>query len=1038
MSTVEIVAILTLALLASSWALAQDARTNLAPNPSFEDGDEFGPAEWETRPAPGSTSRFEWVEGVAHSGERSIFIESDAEYQVADRWRAGFDRTIGLKPGTEATMSAWVKTEAAEGFAQVQVYVMGPAPPGESGPAILAQPVGGRVTGTTDWTEVSLTFTVPEGPSYVMPYVGIRGAGRAWFDDVRLEGVPAPPLPPGSTYEPHHFEELVNFERAERGGRSVLQVPTGSGEVRGVASVPFYDPSARWDVTLTYFDEPDGASTFRLLINDEEVGRVVADGVQGETDAAQEVREHTFEGLDIEHLSKITVVGESDGQEYARLVNLQFRPVGEFQGEPVPEDQLQSPNNLRVYQSPYEREQAGRGLARQVGRWESEDFMAVQREMEALETSEEVRAWQERVRASLPEIFGRWTGESGSPLNPQTVGRIELDYCTIEKVIIESEPGLYVPLHVYVPKGKPLPAPGICITIGHAGPGKQYHLYHEFGLGLAEKGYVAVALDPLGQGERTYWHEPPEELGARGGPVGQHHYELRRGFLVGRSLSGLRTRDTVRVVDYMLTRDEIIDPERIGVGGNSGGGQMALLTAACHPAVKVCCAAHPGGSCENTYYRGKRDQDRMVMSLIPPRALIWIVGEDSGEEHHLIRESWLEPLYEIFGAADAQKFEWVAGVHNLEQPKREAAYEWLNHWFGIDAGRAEGSIEHLDEEELWCTETGLVETSIGGVMPWDLDTRLMREMAPERPAPLADVDAAARFISERRAAVLQKVGLGLDDERRAPRIREAGGFDHPDLSVRKVAITTEPRLEAPALIIEPKSGASGPTVIHSSGAGKPRRFDGGALPWRLALAGRRVVSVDVRGKGELDIEGGEVSRVVEYDRIQWQRDGYAISYAGAGRTMMGARALDLIRVMDALDFEAGETGSYELVGEGIGGAWALIAALADERVTGVTTVGTLGSWQRLMESKWNALREYFWVPRALDTFDLSDLPALTRGASVAVVNPVDEMLHPLSAEDAVEDFAWARAWSGDRLRVECSRAPEDLTSIIRQPGGILR
>ncbi|GEM_PF-2217405 len=1010
---------LTMLLLATSLASGQVLPPSLAPNSSFEEGDGFGPEGWEARPAPGSTSRFEWAEGVAHTGSRSLSIESDGVYSVADRWRAGMDCSIGLQPGTEATLTAWVKTEGVQGSAHLQVYVMGPAGPGSTDATILAQPTGGDVTGTTDWTEVSLILTVPPGPSYVMPYLGLKGAGRAWFDDVRLVGVPAVPVSPSVAYEVRDFEEISNYEVAARGTLTVLQVPPGSPDSRGEASIPFSEATARWDVTLRYADEPDGASTFRLLVNDREIGSFVADGVEGETDAATEIRDHTFEGVDIQHNSRVTVVGEKDAGEAARFVSLSFRPVGPFEGELLPQETLGQPDNLRVYQRQQERYDASQMLRRQVAQMEAADFASVEREIEALTTREELLAYQARVRAALPQIFGRWTGESGSDLNPQVVGRIDLDYCTIEKVIIESEPGLYVPLHVYIPKNKPLPAPGVCITMGHSAQGKQYHLYHEFGLGLAEKGYVAVAFDPLGQGERIYWSSPPEELGAGGGPVGQHHYELRHAFLVGRSLSGLRTRDGVRVVDYMLTRGDIIDPERIGVGGNSGGGQMALLIAACHPAVKVCCAAHPGGSCENTYYLSKREDDRRLMSLIPPRALIWIVGEDSGESHHLQREAWLKPLYEIFGQPEAQKFEWVAGVHNLEQPKREAAYEWLNQWFGIDAGRAEGPIQPLGERDLWCTGTGRVETSIGGVMPWDLDTRLMREMAPERPAPMADPGQREAFIAQRRVAVLAKLGLQLEDQRPQPRIRNAGEFTHPDLTVRKVRIATEPGMEVAALIIEPRAGASGRTIIHAAEGGKPATFDASALPWSLALEGRRVVSVDVRGRGELDIERGAATRVAEYDAIQWQRDGFAIAYAGAGRTIMGARALDLIRVMDALDGEAGAAQSYELIGEGLGGTWVLAAAAADPRVERVTTIGTLSSWARLIETKWNALRDYFWVPRALDTFDLSDLPILAHG-EVRIVNPVDAMLHPLSVDDAADDFAWAENWCGERLTLQCN------------------
>ena len=976
---------------------------NLLPNPSFERGDSRGPVSWETRPAPGSTSRFEWARGVARTGERSLLIESAAEYTVADRWRTGHLRDLGLAPGSEATFSAWVRTEGVEGSAHLQLYAIG------IGGEILAQPTGGSVTGDSDWTRVSVTISAPAEPCYVMAYLGLKGAGRAWFDDVELIGVRGPGLPGDmdeTTYLPMHFEELDGYQVAPRGARTVLQT-VGEG-MRSSATAPFYEATARWDVTLRYLDEPDGASTFRLLVNGREVGSIVADAVEGETDAAEEERAATFPAVDIQRHSRVTIVGEADAGERARIIALEFAPVGQFQGELLPDEQLPAPNNLRVYQGPRERQQATRMLAQVVGRREAADSALVAQEIEALRTPEQVRAWQQGVRARLPEIFGRWTGESGSPLNPRVVGTIELDYCTIEKVIIESEPGLYVPLNVYIPKGHPLPAPGICITIGHAAEGKGYHLYHEFGLGLAQKGYVAVALDPLGQGERTYWADPPEELAPVGGPVGQHHQELRRGFLVGRSLSGLRTRDCVRVIDYMLTRPEI-DPERIGVGGNSGGGQMALLAAACHPAVRVCAAAHPGGSCENTYFLGKSEFDRQVISLIPPRPLIWIVGDQSGETHHENRFRWLQPLYEVFGAQDAHKFECVEGVHNLERPKREAAYEWFHRWLGMEGVRAEGEIEALPAEELWCTDTGLVETSLGGLLPWTLDTRLMREMAPERPEPAA---GQASFRLQRGREVLARLGLDIDADRPAPAWRNAGSYAHEGLSVRKLAIESDEGIEVAALIIEPAGGAAGPTILHTSEAGKPATFDEAALPFALALRGHRVVSVDVRGTGELDIEGGAFTRTSEYDRIQWQRDGYAISAAGGGRPMMGARAWDLVRVMDHLDAEAGARGGYVLVGEGEGGTWAMAAALADERDVGVATVGTLASWRLIIENKWHALRGYFWVPRAPDSFDLPDLPALLAPEPVAILDPADEMLHPLPESAARAEFAWALATYG--------------------------
>ena len=56
----------------------------------------------------------------------------------------------------------------------------------------------------------------------------------------------------------------------------------------------------------------------------------------------------------------------------------------------------------------------------------------------------------------------------------------------------------------------------------------------------------------------------------------QHHMLGRPSFLVGRTLAGYRTWDLIRAVDYLASRPEV-DPDTLGVTGNSGGGIMSLL-----------------------------------------------------------------------------------------------------------------------------------------------------------------------------------------------------------------------------------------------------------------------------------------------------------------------------------------------------------------------------------------------------------------------------------------------------------------------------
>jgi len=383
-----------LALIATLYTYAQDQPQNLAPNPSFEQGDVSGPTGWARRPAPGSTATFDWAGGVARTGDRSLLIASAGDVDLPDRWRAGYDRSIGAMPGTEVTLTAWVKTEGVVGGAHLQIYAIG------IGGETIAQPTGNAVGGTSGWTQISVSLTVPDEPCYLMPYLGLKGTGRAWFDDVQMMGVPGPGLPPDmdeAVYEAVDFEELDGYEFTARSQWTVLQVPTDH-EGPGRATIPFYEATGKWDVTMAYLDEPDGECTIRLLVNGEEVGHVVADQTVDENMSADVEREVTFEGVNIQCYMPITIVGEPDFAEYARVISLKFVPVGRYEGELLSAEELPPPNNLRVWQSPARRGDVSGLLGNQVARIEGDEFARVSGEIEALQTPEELREYQADIR----------------------------------------------------------------------------------------------------------------------------------------------------------------------------------------------------------------------------------------------------------------------------------------------------------------------------------------------------------------------------------------------------------------------------------------------------------------------------------------------------------------------------------------------------------------------------------------------------------------------------------------------------------------
>lgn len=80
------------------------------------------------------------------------------------------------------------------------------------------------------------------------------------------------------------------------------------------------------------------------------------------------------------------------------------------------------------------------------------------------------------------------------------------------------------------------------------------------------------------------------------------------------------------------------------------------------------------------------------------------------------------------------------------------------------------------------------------------------------------------------------------------------------------------------------------------------------------------------------------------------------------------------------------------------------------------------------------------MPRALDTFDLPDLPALLTPRAMAVLDPVDQMLHPLAEDAARAEFTWAAsqyraADALEALIVRCGLSAEERAGAIEGLAG---
>ena len=140
----------------------------------------------------------------------------------------------------------------------------------------------------------------------------------------------------------------------------------------------------------------------------------------------------------------------------------------------------------------------------------------------------------------------------------------------------ESQPGIVVSANLYVPStGKP-PYPGVLFQMGHSGDGKAAVSYQKCCQGLARLGYVVLAFDPMGQGERIAYPSKSGSNTRLGSVDEEHSVPGKQLLLLGDTASRYQVWDAVRGLDYLASH-RLVDPHRLASTGQSGGATLTML-----------------------------------------------------------------------------------------------------------------------------------------------------------------------------------------------------------------------------------------------------------------------------------------------------------------------------------------------------------------------------------------------------------------------------------------------------------------------------
>ena len=193
---------------------------------------------------------------------------------------------------------------------------------------------------------------------------------------------------------------------------------------------------------------------------------------------------------------------------------------------------------------------------------------------------------QAEVRRRILGLIGGLPDYRGA-LNAAVTKTTKRDGFSIDHVRFESLPDYHVTANLYLPD-EAGPHPAILMSMGHWESGKAAGQL--LSANLARKGFVVLAYDPVGQGERQQAYDARVGRSLIGGPTEQHFTNGAAAILMGHSIARYFIHDGMRAIDYLVSRPEV-DPERIGATGCSGGGTQTTYIAALDERVKVAAVA---------------------------------------------------------------------------------------------------------------------------------------------------------------------------------------------------------------------------------------------------------------------------------------------------------------------------------------------------------------------------------------------------------------------------------------------------------------
>jgi hypothetical protein len=605
---------------------------------------------------------------------------------------------------------------------------------------------------------------------------------------------------------------------------------------------------------------------------------------------------------------------------------------------------------------------------------------------DALQTPDQVTDRQRQIREFFIASLGGLPADDG-PVEARCTGVVTMPGYRIERLVYPSRPGSYVTSLLYVPDGLTEPAPAVLFLCGHAEAGKAYPEYQRVCQLMAHHGFVVLAQDPIGQGERLSYYDPRIGAATVAACTLEHDHAGAQCVPLGWAMARFFLHDARRSLDYLASRPEV-DPSRIGLTGNSGGGTQSCLLMLTDERIA---AAAPGtfimdrrsymysGGAQDAeqiwpgFTAAGYDHEDVLIAMAPKPVCVLAVTDDffpiEGTRRTVER---CRRVWRCFGVEGLPELVVDHSGHAYTPVLATAAVRFFaKHLMGRDVLPDYAVTRALPEAEIRCTKSGQVRGDFG-------DARGVFEVCADR---ARELESARKRIpaGERRLRARE----WLDRHVRTGRVA-------CDLNPRTYWTGRIRDLEVHARVWWSQPDLLGHGLAFSL-AGTDRR----TTPWTIALwddgtnrlgetleqirsaclAGQSVLVLDVSGMGALaphplltgtasDEFYGVIHKLT--DDLIW-----------LGDSLCALRTYDVLRAVDLLTAETAVGTTVRVLADSRFGRqciYGYLAAMIDERIETVESVGPPPRWfdwvcDRLYDSR-NV--KSVLLPGALKYFEIAE------------------------------------------------------------------